>query len=281
MTTELQIDTMKFYSQVERVYNELRAIGFDDDSPLDVETLFEFDQYHFFGIEAVDDAISSAKIRPGQRVLDVGSGLGGPARYLAHTLGCDVTAVELQNDVHHVAVDLTQRCGLEHKVHHVCADFLNNELELGQYDAVVSWFVFLHISDRAALLSRCMDCLRPSGFVYVNDFHEIGTLTSEEKRSLEVDVFCDWLPSIELFRQQCVQAGFASVETVDKTAAAIEFARDRESAWNETCERQMRVHGRAVTDGLEHFFGAVHRLFQGGHFGVVDVLAQKPKASDS
>jgi 2-polyprenyl-3-methyl-5-hydroxy-6-metoxy-1,4-benzoquinol methylase len=237
MTTELQIDTMKFYSQVERVYNELRAIGFDDDSPLDVETLFEFDQYHFFGIEAVDDAINSAKIRPGQRVLDVSSGLGGPARYLAHTLECDVTAVELQNDVHRVAVDLTRRCGLEHKVHHVCADFLSDELELGQYDTVVSWFVFLHIADRSALLSRCMDCLCPGGFLYVNDFHEIDTLTSEEKHSLEVDVFCNWLPSIELFHQQCAQAGFASVETVDKTAAAIEFTRDRESAWDETRER--------------------------------------------
>lgn len=157
----------------------------------------------------------------------------------------------------------------------MCADFLSDELELGQYDTVVSWFVFLHTADRAALLSRCMDCLRPGGFLYVNDFHEIDTLTSEEKHSLEVDVFCNWLPSIELFHQQCAQAGFASVETVDKTAAAIEFARDRESAWDETRERQMKVHGQAVTDGLEHFFGAVHRLFQGGHFGVVDVLAQK------
>ena len=94
MASDLQIDTMKFYSQVERIYNELRELGYADDAALDVEALFAFDQYHFYGIDAVDEAIQRAGIKAGQRVLDVGSGIGGPARYLAHKTGCQVTAVE-------------------------------------------------------------------------------------------------------------------------------------------------------------------------------------------
>ena len=57
MTGELQIDTMKFYSQVERIYNEIRDLGYADDADLEAETLFGFDQYHFFGTAAVDEAI--------------------------------------------------------------------------------------------------------------------------------------------------------------------------------------------------------------------------------
>ena len=276
MSSELQIDTMRFYSQVDRVYNELRALGIEAGSRLDVETLFEFDQYHFFGTDAVEEAIRLAEIGPHQRVLDVGSGLGGPARYLAHKLGCEVTAVELQEDVHRVAVDLTRRCGLEHKVHHVHANFLEDDLDLGNFDSVVSWFVFLHISDRESLLRRCRESLRPGGALYVDDFHEIGTLSAEERQALKVDVFCDWLPSIERFRQQCEQAEFDAVETFDVTLAAIKFAADRDRAWKETRERQVAVHGEAVVDGLGHFFGVVHRLFQGGHYGAVRVLARNP-----
>ena len=53
--SDLQIDSMKFYSQVERIYNELRELGIESQAPLEVDVLCEFDQYHFFGTDAVDE----------------------------------------------------------------------------------------------------------------------------------------------------------------------------------------------------------------------------------
>ena len=97
------IKSMNLYSQVERIYNDLRALGIEDEAPLDVETLTPFDQYHYFGTDAVDEAISMAGITADSKVLDVGSGLGGPARYLAKATGCKVTALELQDDLNEVA----------------------------------------------------------------------------------------------------------------------------------------------------------------------------------
>ena len=64
------------------------------------------------------------------QILDVGSGLGGPARHLAHTTSCTVTALELQEDLHEVAENLTQRCNLEQKVKHITGDFL--QIDLGR-----------------------------------------------------------------------------------------------------------------------------------------------------
>jgi sarcosine/dimethylglycine N-methyltransferase len=67
---------------------------------------------------------SVLKLPPGSSVLDVGSGYGGPARYLAER-GISVTAMDFQEECHHFATRLTERCGLNHLVQHVCADFMN------------------------------------------------------------------------------------------------------------------------------------------------------------
>ena len=58
------------------------------------------------------------------KALDIGSGIGGPARHLAATTGCHLMALELQEDLHKVASDLTKRCKLEDKVTHICGNFL-------------------------------------------------------------------------------------------------------------------------------------------------------------
>ena len=208
-------------------------------------------------------------------MLDVGSGIGGPARYLAHQTGCRVTAVELQEEAHRVAFDLTRRCRLDDLVHHIHADFLDPKASFADFDAVVSFFVFLHIPERRRLLSRCQAALRPGGHLYVDDFHEIGRLTAEEHQSLAVNVFCEWLPDLERLRTQSEEAGFEAVEATDFTPAGVGFATQRICTWRATRPRQMAVHGETLTQSLDHFFEAVHRLFRGGHFGLARMSARK------
>ncbi|MDH3476317.1 MAG: hypothetical protein OEM59_21780, partial [Rhodospirillales bacterium] len=81
------IKSMKLYWQVERILNELRALGFADGAPLRVEDLLPFDQYHYEGTETVDAALAALAAGPESRLLDVGSGIGGPARYMAERTG--------------------------------------------------------------------------------------------------------------------------------------------------------------------------------------------------
>ena len=132
---------MKLYDRVERIHNELIALDIADGAPLTVEQLTPFDQYHYFGTEAVDEAIAALGLSAGMRVLDVGSGIGGPARYIAARSGAQVTALELQPDLDALAADLTRRCGLADLVEHRCGDILDG---LGEtYDAVVSFLCFL------------------------------------------------------------------------------------------------------------------------------------------
>ena len=62
---------MKLYWQVERIENELRALGFAEDDPLTVEDLLPFDQYHYRGTAAVDEALAELSAGPDDHLLDV------------------------------------------------------------------------------------------------------------------------------------------------------------------------------------------------------------------
>ena len=154
------IKTMKLYHQVDRVFDELTALGFGPEDPVDVTVLSNFDQYHYLGTEAVDEGIKRLAISANMSVLDVGGGIGGPSRHIAHSTGCQITALELQPDLDETARELTRRCGLSGKVTHLCGDILNGAPETEHYDALVSWLTFAHIPDRARLYARCFEALR-------------------------------------------------------------------------------------------------------------------------
>lgn len=80
---------MLLYRDVERVYNELSAAGLRDDDELAAADLAAFDQYHYHGTDAIDVAIEVLGINSDSRVLEIGSGIGGPARHIAAMTGAN------------------------------------------------------------------------------------------------------------------------------------------------------------------------------------------------
>jgi hypothetical protein len=91
-------------------HNRVRASG-KSKGKITEDDIAKFDQHHYGGIKGVDRAIDLCNISKEARVLNIGSGLGGPARYMAHKTGCQVLACELQNDLHESAVEVTERTG--------------------------------------------------------------------------------------------------------------------------------------------------------------------------
>ena len=148
------IKSMQLYPRAERLLDDLAAIGITREKPIDVETLNRFDQLHYHGTEALDVAIDQTGMTSGDQVLEIGSGWGGCARYLAHRSGAHVTAVELQEDYNRIAQDLTNRTGLAEGVTHLNADFLEVPLPPHSFDHAVSWLALFHIPDRARYLGK-------------------------------------------------------------------------------------------------------------------------------
>ncbi len=266
---------MPLYRDVDRVYKELAASGLNNDDKLCVADLAAFDQYHYHGTDAVDVAINTLGIGATDRVLEIGSGIGGPSRYIAEITGAKVIAIELQPDLNDLARDLTRRCGLSDRIEHVCADVLDYLPGITQFDAIVSWLAFFHIEQRDQLLSRCMDWLRPNGSLSVEDLYARGNLTPIEQDDLAVTLYCRYLPDRDTYESDFRIAGFSDLAIDDMSedwrqfthARYVEFCRDR--------KRYETIHGTAIVDGLDNFYATVARLFSGGNLGGIRIVGRK------
>ena len=269
------IKSMKLYNDVERIYNELTAAGLAPGAPLSVSDLSRFDQFHYHGTAAVDRAIADLDLGSGSTVAEIGSGIGGPARYIADRTGAQVTALELQPDLDALAQELTGRCGLDDRVTHLCGDILESPLPHGRFDAVVSWLALYHIGDRPKLFAQIAAALKPSGKLYVEDLSCRGPFTQAESDLLEVQLFGRHVVDPEEYRLEVETAGLHLDALDDMSDDWAAFTHDRLNAFRADRARHQQVHGAQVVEALEEFYGAVDRLFQGGHLGGLRLLARK------
>ena len=267
---------MKLYHQVERVFNELGALGIGPNDAIEVEQLVSFDQYHYLGTEAVDEAIRHLNIMDEMRVLEVGGGIGGPARHLAHTTRCRMTVMELQPDLNDTAIELTKRCGLSNKIDHVCGDILKGPPGKAQFEALVSWLTFLHIPQREALYAQCYKALAPGAGMYAEDYFARGALTDSEREKLAQHVYCERVPSMDDYRRELAGAGFEKIKLTDMSDHWTAFVIDRLRKFETTRERNLRLHGADIVEGLLEFYATVVELFEAGHLGGVRLVAWKP-----
>ncbi|MCP5106262.1 MAG: class I SAM-dependent methyltransferase [bacterium] len=133
------------------------------------ETTEITDQNHVGGSEFLRELAEKVGVDSATRVLDVGSGLGGPARLLAHWYGCRVVGVEITPFRHGDAVELTRLVGLGDRVHLLCADFMTAELPREGFDLIISQSSFFHFRDRAAAVARCAGLLVGNGSLVLED----------------------------------------------------------------------------------------------------------------
>jgi len=268
------IKSMPLYVDVERIYKELTELGIGDDEELTPAQLFPFDQYHYHGTDAVHAAAQLLGLGPASRVLDVGSGLGGPARYLAGTTGCHVTALELQGDLHAVAANLTARCGLGQHITHVCGDALACTIPEANFDAVVSWLALLHIPERPCLLERLARTLRRGGRLYIEDLYRRAPFAQSNMNDVRHTLYGVTLTSIADYVRDLQEAGFTGIAATDLSDDWEAFCGARLASWRADRNRHVRVHGEQIYAGLDLFYSVVSRLFASGSLGGVRVVAR-------
>jgi SAM-dependent methyltransferase len=147
---------------VERLKTALAAFG-PDEQRLAPQQLASLDQFHTRGLAATVELAKLAGIAADMSVLDVGSGVGGPARFLAATYGCRVTGVDLSEAFVEAARYLTQRTGQSERVSFENASALALPFDDGHFDVALLQHVAMNISDRARLYQEIQRVLRPGG----------------------------------------------------------------------------------------------------------------------
>ena len=146
----------------ERLKTVLAAFG-PDEQRLKPEQLATLDQFHTRGLAATAELANLAVITAGMSVLDVGSGVGGPARFLAATYGCDVIGVDLSEPFVEAARYLSARTGQDNKVSFETGSALSLPFDSGRFDTVLLQHVAMNIADRPLLYREIRRVLRPGG----------------------------------------------------------------------------------------------------------------------
>jgi len=136
---------------------------------LTIDDLAPSDQFHGGGKAATVRLARLAKLEPGTRVLDVGGGLGGPARTLAAELGCRVTSIDLTASYVHAAEMLTARLGLGDRVIHQVGNALALPFDDASFDVVWTQNSGMNVADKARLYAGFHRVLRPGGRLAIQE----------------------------------------------------------------------------------------------------------------
>lgn len=147
---------------IERLKTALAALA-PQDQGLTPQQLASVDQFHTRGWAATAELAKLARIVSGMAVLDVGCGVGGPARALAASCGCRVTGVDLSAPFVDAARYLTERTGQGALVTFQTGNALELAFDAGQFDAVLLQHVAMNISDRPRLYREIRRVLKQGG----------------------------------------------------------------------------------------------------------------------
>ncbi len=146
----------------ERLKSALAVFG-PEDSELAPDQLGALDQFHTRGLAATADLARAAGLTDRSAVLDVGSGVGGPARFLAATYGSRVTGIDLSEPFVDAARYLTERTRQGGLVSFVVGSALDLPFGDGSFDAVFLQHVAMNIADRARLYGEIRRVLKQGG----------------------------------------------------------------------------------------------------------------------
>ena len=173
---DIENEVARHYAGSELTRTMLEALR---DAGKDVEALAPgdlsaVDEFHTGWAPLTVALAKTLDLGPTLRVLDVGSGIGGPAGYFAHAYGCDVTGIDLTPAFVELATDLTARTGLSDRVRFVVGSALALPFEDARFDLALLSHVGMNIADKATVFAEVRRVLRPGGRFVVYDLMRIG-----------------------------------------------------------------------------------------------------------
>lgn len=181
-------------------------------------TLKGYDQDHFGGLEAVDILAAKAGIDRDSHVLDVCSGMGGPARYLASLHGCRVTGLDITESRHQGALRLTELVGLRERVDFRLGSALEMPFEDAIFDVVMGQEGWAHVPDKPGLIAECARVTKPGGTIAFTDIMEGDALTPEAAARVQRDMAFASFETLEGYGALLTASGCTVVEREDLTA---------------------------------------------------------------
>jgi ubiquinone/menaquinone biosynthesis C-methylase UbiE len=229
---ERQDDVRKHYSIPEmaaKVIAVLESLGIDP-THLKAEQLYSMDQLHGRNIDATREHVARLQLTPQAHVLDVGSGVGGPARYIAATTGAKVTGLDLTPDFVATARDLSRRCGLEGHVSFQEGDALAMPFPDLTFDAALCLYVAMNIEAKARLAGEIARVLKPGGRLVWSEVVLGDKGEPEFPLPWARDPTFSFLTKPDSLREAIESSGLKVVEWIDERQVIGDWIRQQQQA---------------------------------------------------
>lgn len=213
-------------SLLARIDAALEKYGHDPRRP-SLDDLAPLDEFHVRGPVATDELIAELGVGPDAHVLDIGSGLGGPARRLAHATGCRVTGIDLSASFCDAGNELSRRVGLADRVRLLAGDATQPErVVAGTFDAAWSIHVGMNVADKAGLYGAAARVLAAGGPLLLYDILATGGGAVRYPTPWAPTADQSFLTTPAELRACLETAGFRVERVQDQTDAARVFLRE-------------------------------------------------------
>lgn len=226
---------------VERILAALVESGADINT-LTPEDLAPLDQFHVRGRDATAELAAAAGIKPKQKIIDVGGGIGGPARLLASHFGCDVTVVDLTEEYCRAGEILTQRTGLQDHVRFCHASALDMPFEDGSFDLAWEQHSSMNIEDKRTLYKEIARVLRPGGHLALYEIMQGESPDVQYPLPWARNESISHLVPPSHIQAALSVAGFRALSWVDQTRLGLEWLRERLAATQASGPPKLGLH---------------------------------------
>ncbi len=240
---------------------------------LSVRDLSEIDQFHVRGFEATRELAETLELAPGEKVLDVGCGIGGPSRVLAADYGCVVTGVDLTVSYCETAEAMAGWVGMGEQLDYHAADALTLPFEDECFDVVWTQHVAMNIADKTGLYGELRRVLKPGGRLGLYDVLQGAGGEVIYPVPWARDPSISFLVTAEELRRHLEQAGFRIVSWRDRTEAAVAwFHKMRERV--QECAGPPPGVSVLVGEDYQELLGNLYRSLEEGRAATVEVVCR-------
>lgn len=257
-----------------RLAAALRADGVDPEHPT-IEALAPYDQFHGRGLEATLEIAALMPARASDHILDIGSGIGGPARFFASRFGCRVSGIDLTPEFCEVARHFTRLLHLDDRVTIEIGDALEMPYRDETFDGAYSMNVSMNIADKTGFYRAIHRVLKPGAWLVLSEIAKGRGGDPDFPTPWAESASASFLSTPEATRAGLAAVGFDVERIVSTRDAALAFgARSRalvERGDKPPHRGVMLVHGDTAGQAMANSA----RALADGRIEPIEIFARK------